>query len=149
MKKDSQLFVSIGMIVLGVLLVVKKSGVIHTAIMLIAAVLLLSAILDFIKKETGSGVVKAVLAIGVAVFGWMFVELALYLIGILLIFHGVTQLVQNAKQKPSGNLAYVIPVFSLIAGCCLLFNQGGTVNWIFVVAGLILIVEGVLSLTRS
>lgn len=149
MKKDSQLFVSIGMIVLGVLFVVKKSSVIHTAIMLIAAVLLLSAILDFIKKESGSGVVKAVLAIGIAVFGWMFVGLALYLVGILLILHGVTQLVQNAKGKSGGNLAYAIPVFSLIAGCCLLFNQGGTVNWIFVVAGLILIVEGVLSLTRS
>lgn len=149
MKKDSQLFIRIGMIVLGVLFVVKRSGVIHTAMMLIAAVLLLSAIFDFIKKETGSGIIKAVIAVGVAVFGWLFVELALYLIAILLILHGITQLVQIGKQKPSGYLPYAVPVFSLIAGCCLLFNQGGTVDWIFVVAGVILIVEGVLSLTRS
>lgn len=149
MKKDSQLFLRIGMIVLGVLFVVKKSGVIHTAMMLIAAVLVLSAIFDFTKKESSSGIIKAVIAVGVVVFGWLFVELALYLIAVLLILHGITQLVQIAKQKPSGYLPYAVPVFSLIAGCCLLFNQGGTVDWLFVVAGVILIVEGVLSLTRS
>ncbi len=149
MKKDSQLFMRIGMIVLGVLFVVKRSGVIHTALMLIAAILLLSAIFDFIKKQTGSGVTKAVIALCVVVFGWLFVELALYLIAALLLLYGIAQLIQTVRQKPKGYLPYAVPVFSLIAGCCLLFNQGGTVDWIFVVVGIVLIVEGVLSLSRS
>lgn len=149
MKKDSQLLIRIGMIVLGVLFVFKRSGVIHTAITLIAAVLLLSAILDFIKKQTSSGVVKGVIALCVMVFGWLFVELALYLIAALLLLYGIGQLIQTVKQKPGGYLPYVVPVFSLIAGCCLLFNQGGTVDWIFVVVGIVLIVDGILSLGRS
>lgn len=149
MKKDSQWLMRVGMIVLGLLFVVKRSGVIHTAMMLIAAVLLLSAILDFTKKQRNSGIIKAVIAVGVVVFGWLFVELALYLIAVLLVLYGITQLVQTAKQKPNGNLPYAVPLLSLLAGGCLLFNQGGTVDWIFVVAGLVLIVQGVLSLTRS
>ena len=149
MKKDSQLLIRIGIIVLGVLFVIKRSGVIHIAITMIAAVLLLSAIYDFIKKQTSNGVIKGVIALCVRVIGWMFVELALYLIAALLLFYGIGQLIQTVKQKPNGYLPYAVPVFSLIAGCCLLFNQGGTVDWIFVVVGIVLIVDGILSLVRS
>lgn len=149
MKKDSQLLIRIGMIVLGVLFVFMQSGVIHTAITLIAAVLLLSAILDLVRKQTNSGVVKGVVAVCVMVFGWLFVELALYLIAALLLFYGVSQLIRTVKEKPVGYLPYAVPVFSLIAGCCLLFNQGGTVDWIFVVVGIVLIVDGVLSMIRK
>ncbi len=149
MKKDSQLFLRIGMIVLGALFVVKRSGVIHSALTVIAAILVLSAVFDFIKKQTSSGVVKGIIALCVMVFGWLFVELAFYLIAVLLMFYGVVQLVQTAKQKPNGYLPYAVPVFSLIAGCCLLFNQGGTIDWIFVVVGMVLIAEGILALVRS
>lgn len=149
MKKDSQLFLSIGMIILGALFVVKRSGVIHSALTVIAAILVLSAVFDFIKKQTGSGIVKGVIALGVMVFGWLFIELAFYLIAILLIFYGIVQLIQTSKQKPSGYLPYAVPVFSLAAGCCLLFHQGGTIDWIFVVVGIVLITEGILALVRS
>lgn len=149
MKKDSQLLIRIGTIVLGALFVVQRSGVIHTAITLIAAILLLSAILDLIKKQIGSGVVKGVVAVCVMVFGWLFVELALYLIAAVLLLNGISQLIQIVKEKPVSYLPYVAPVFSLIAGSCLLFNQGGTVDWIFVVVGIVLIVDGILSMVRS
>lgn len=149
MKKDSQLLIRIGLIVLGVLFVMKRSGVIHIAITMIAVVLLLSAIYDFIKKQTRNGVIKGIIALCVMVFGWLFVELALYLIAALLLFYGIGQLIQTVKQKPGGYLPYAVPVFSLIAGCCLLFNQGGTIDWIFVVVGIVLIVDGILSLVRS
>lgn len=149
MKKDSQLLIRIGTIVLGALFVVQRSGVIHTAITLIAAILLLSAILDLIKKQIGSGVVKGVVAVCVMVFGWLFVELALYLIAAVLLLNGISQLIQIVKEKSIGYLPYAAPVFSLIAGSCLLFNQGGTVDWIFVVVGIVLIVDGILSMVRS
>lgn len=149
MKKDSQLLIRIGTIVLGALFVVQRSGVIHTAITLIAAILLLSAILDLIKKQIGSGVVKGVVAVCVMVFGWLFVELALYLIAAVLLLNGISQLIQIVKEKPISYLPYAAPVFSLIAGSCLLFNQGGAVDWIFVVVGIVLIVDGILSMVRS
>lgn len=149
MKKDSRLFLRIGMILLGLLFIVKRSGVIHSALTLIAAILVFSAVFDFIKKQTSSGIVKGVIALAVMIFGWMFVELAFSLIAVLLLFYGIVQLVQTVKQKPKGYLPYAVPIFSLVAGCCLLFNQGGTVDWIFVVVGIVLIAEGILSLIRS
>ena len=40
---------------------------------------------------------------------------------------------------------YIKPVIGMAASVCLIFNQGGTVAWVFVVTGIIFVIEGILN----
>jgi uncharacterized membrane protein HdeD (DUF308 family) len=44
---------------------------------------------------------------------------------------------------------YAIPVVLLVIGALLLFNQGGTVNWVFVVSGIFTVLQGGLLLVSA
>lgn len=59
---------------------------------------------------------------------------------------GLLQLVQAIRNKNRNTIALITPVLSVLAGICLLFQQGSSVDWIFVMVGIVLIIEGILSL---
>ena len=101
------------------------------------------------------GIIKIVVGAVVIVFGWAFVTVALYVIGVLLILYGLLALVNKIKLRVhytnvvSTVISYSVQVVSIIIGLFLLFNQGGTVNWVFIVAGIFSIIEGLLLLVDA
>ncbi|MGM9652779.1 MAG: DUF308 domain-containing protein [Eubacteriales bacterium] len=139
-------------ILLGILLIVMKNSVISIAITVCGVVLLISAVMEFIAGMVHSGIIKAVVGVCVLVFGWMFVNLALYILAAAIIIMGLMQIVNIHKYAPVNQsgaekvVSYLRPVAAVIAGACLLFNQGGTVSWLFVFAGVLLIVQGAVEL---
>ena len=47
----------------------------------------------------------------------------------------------------TNNVLYLIgPILMIVAGVLLFFNQKGTIDWVFIVEGVILIVEGLFNL---
>lgn len=150
-KKES-LASAIVSIVLGVLLILLKNNVISIALTVFGVCLLISAILDFTHKMTNFGIIKAVVGACVLIFGWVFVNVALYLLAAAIIMIGLLQIVNLHKFVPVNFTAtqkilmYVKPVATVIAGGCLLFNQGGTIAWVFILTGVLLVIEGVLEL---
>ena len=139
-------------ILLGILLIVMKNSVISIAITVCGVVLLISAVMEFIAGMVHSGIIKAVVGVCVLVFGWMFVNLALYILAAAIIIMGLMQIVNIHKYAPVNQsgaekvVSYLQPAAAVIAGACLLFNQGGTVSWLFVFAGVLLIVQGAVEL---
>ena len=47
-------------------------------------------------------------------------------------------------SKQDKVVVYAKPVLTVLAGAILLLNQGGVIDWIFMVVGILLIVEGAL-----
>ena len=146
MQKNSSLMTAVLTIALGIVFVIKRGGVLGLAVSLVGIVLIIAAIFDLVKKDTTAAIIKGVIGIGVLVFGNLFIHLALYLIAIMLLMMGLLQLVQALRNKNRNTIALITPVLSVLAGICLLFQQGSSVDWIFVMVGIVLIIEGILSL---
>lgn len=152
MNKNDRLVAGVFAIALGVMFITAQNKVIQITLSVLGAALLIMALIDFVGKETVKGVFKAVAGVCVIVFGWIFVDLALYLIAALLLLCGIFQLILVFKLKalglPTFNkiLAFAKPVATLVAGAFLLFNKDGALSWIFVLSGVLITVEGILLL---
>lgn len=152
MDKKEGIITSVISIVLGVMLIIMKGGVINLAITFLGIAILISAIIDFVNRMINRGIIKAVISICILVFGWLFIELALFIFAASIIIMGLLQIANIHKFSPVNLtikekiMLYLKPVVTVLAGACLLFNQSGTINWIFVVAGILLIIESILEL---
>lgn len=152
MEKRENMLTAIVSILLGLLLITLKGQVISIALTILGGAILLWAVIDFVNQMTSSGIVKSVIGICVLVFGWMFVNLALYILAAAIIIMGLLQIVNLHKICPINLtitqkiLFYAKPAVIVLAGGCLLLNQGGTIDWVFIITGVLLIVEGVFAL---
>ena len=137
-------------IVLGLLLFLLKGEVISIVLTIIGILVLVSAFFDWKNQRTNTGLVKLVVGICILFFGWLFVNLALFLLAAVIIIIGLKKIIQVKEQNPV-NLSmqekvvvYAKPVLTVLAGAILLLNQGGVIDWIFMAVGILLIIEGAL-----
>jgi len=134
----------------GLLLCLLKGEVISIVLSIIGILVLVSAFFDWKNQRTNTGIVKLVVGICILLFGWLFVNLALFLLAAVIIIIGLKKIMQVKEQSPV-NLStqdkvvvYAKPVLTVLAGAILLLNQGGVIDWIFMVVGILLIIEGAL-----
>ena len=120
-----------------------------------AVLLIVLGIMNLTTKLVAPGVVKIVVGALVILFGWVLVSAALYILAALLLIFGILQLYAQIKLNTKGAriidtiFAYALPVICIVIAFFLFFNQGGTVDWVFIVAGVFTIIEGILMLANS
>lgn len=142
-------------IVVGLLFLILKGEVISIALTVLAVGAVAMGIYKLIKKETQVGITAIVIGVVVGLCGWLFVNVTLVVIAVLMILGCVMNLLGNLKNdgyKMSVGQAlkvYLKPVLGIIAGICLLFNQGGVMNWVFIVTGVLFIIEGAMLLIEK
>ncbi len=155
MNQKENVASALGSILLGILLIVMKGKIITAAITLLAVFVIVGAIMDFAAGLVNYGIVKSVAGICILVFGWVFASLAFYILAAGIILMGLLQISSIKKTMPVNLTAgerfqeYFKPGLMVVAGACLLFNQSGTIAWAFIVTGILLIVNGVMSLFGS
>lgn len=151
-KKNDWLY-ALASILIGVLFVWKRGGVLGIAMTVLGVALIVLGVVDLTKKHTERGVVKLVLGLAVILCGWLFFSLALYVLAALLLVYGVLNLIAFFRSKARSAYAVIVglagPVICVLAAVCLLFHQGETVDWVFLATGILLIVQGALSLVKS
>ncbi|MBQ9782518.1 MAG: DUF308 domain-containing protein, partial [Clostridia bacterium] len=123
-----------------------KGGVIGIAMTVLGVGLIVWAVLDLIDKNNTSGIIKLIAGIVVIVFGWTLASIVLYVMAALLLVYAVYQLYQLITGKVKDFVKFIEPGVMALIAILLLFNQGGTIAWVFIVAGIFLIVEGALAL---
>lgn len=152
MKISEKWIAAILTILIGVLFIVMKSGVIGVAMTVLGAVLIVLGLLDLLQKEIPPAVVKIVIGALIILFGWTITSAVLYIVAALALIYGVLLLYQLVKSRKKGSclldtlLGYAVPVLFIVIGLLLFFNQGGTLNWVFIVAGIFTVIEGGLML---
>jgi uncharacterized membrane protein HdeD (DUF308 family) len=139
---------AIALILIGGLFIIYKGEVISIAMSLIGITLVVLGIIDILRARVFSGVVKLVFAALVVLAGWLFVTLALYVLGAFLLIAGITQLIAISKLKIKKlTLPAVMhiaqPVIYILVAICLFFNQGGAISWVFILSGVFLILDGI------
>lgn len=155
LKLEHRVVWAILYIALGIMFIVLKGSIISIAMTVTGAAAIVMGLIDMSNKNTNVGVAKVVGGVCVIAFGWMFVSLALNLLAAILIINGIFHFVQlrkNVQPIPIGAqkvLVYLEATASILAGLTLLFNQAGSIAWIFTITGILLVFEGILSLARG
>lgn len=144
MKINEKPILAILTIVLGILFIAYKGAIISVAMTIFGVALLALAIIDFFHENSSSAIIKAIAGIIVIIFGWLLVSVSLYIMAGLLIIFGGYKIYLLINDKVKDALKFIAPALFAIIGLCLLFNQGGTVAWVFIVAGIALIIQGVI-----
>lgn len=153
MKKirGNEIITAVALIVIGALFMIYKSEIISIAMSLIGVTLIVLGVLDIVRKNTMSGIVKMVFGALVLAAGWLFVTLALYILGACLLVAGIGQLYRLSKIKVKKitlpyAMHFVQPIIYILVAVCLFFNQGGALSWVFTVSGIFLIIDGIVAL---
>lgn len=153
-KKNNQLISAIITIAIGLLFIVCKNDIIGITMTVFGVALIVSAVFDFVHKQIVPGVVKSVVGVVVIIFGWTLMSAALYIMAALLLIYGLLLLyaaIQNRgliSDKVDKVLSFVQPSVYIFVGICLLFNQGGTIDWVFILSGIFLVIEGIVALVQ-
>lgn len=155
MKVSEKIISAILTLVLGILFIVLKGQVVSIAMTILGVLLIVLGIMNLTTKLVAPGVVKIVVGALVILFGWVLVSAALYILAALLLIFGILQLYAQIKLNTKGAriidtiFAYALPIICIVIAFFLFFNQGGTVDWVFIVAGVFTIIEGILMLANS
>ncbi len=154
MKFGNKVITAILAIVVGILFIVMKSSLLKIAIALLGLALFIMGIKYLVGQKFAYGAGLLAAGLITAFCGWQFTSLALYVIAILMIVYCIMNFIMTWQNRWSFITlsqrihAFLKPVIGIFAGTCLLFNQGGAVSWVFVVAGIVFVIEGVLMLTE-
>ncbi len=154
MKNTNKMITAVVAIIVGILFIAMKGEVISLAMTALGIAAVVMGILDITKSESKGGVIKLVVGALIITFGWLFTSVMLYIIAALMIIYCIGNLVASLKTDgyPMSTVqairTYAKPVIGLVAGACLLLNQGRTVSWAFVIAGIVFVAEGIMMLSE-
>ena len=154
MKKSEKLIAGLVTMALGVLLIILKANIISILITILVVGLIVLGALDLYHKLVPPGVIKIVVGVVIILCGWLIVSAVLYLLAAVLLIAGILMLYEQIKKGACKELwktvcAYAVPAVFIIIGLLLMFNQGNTVNWVFIISGVLTVVEGGLLLVNS
>ena len=148
MTKTEKIIVAILTILLGVLLIAFQETVLKIAVALVGFLLIALALLDFFHKSYPLAIVKLVAGVVVILFGVFAVKAVVYILAGLLLVFGLLLLYERFRTRVycaslwQKIIAYLLPAICVSTGILLLFGGGKTAEWVFIVSGVLIIVEG-------
>ncbi len=149
-KSDSAVASALLYVILGVLLIVFKSQTLGWAMTIAGAVFIISGVLDIVKGNVAGGAVSLIIGIAILVLGWTAVTIVLLVLGILMAVKGLVSLIQALKRKKKNVLAIIFALLTIIAGGLIIFGYASAIiDTVLLVAGILLVVDGVLGLASA
>ncbi len=155
MKKTEKIISAALTMALGVLLIVLQGRLVSILMTVLGLGLIAFGIMDLINRLFPPAVIKLVIGAVIIFCGWVIVSAVLYLVAAALLIVGILLLYEKIKLRVRGVTLfhtlceYAVPVLFLVIGGLLLFNQGNTVNWVFIVSGVFTVVEGGILLVNA
>ncbi len=136
-------------IVMGILMIVFRAGMIKWALIIGGALMIIYGIYSIVQKKasTRDGVIMAIGGLVCVIGGWWFLEIALIVLGIVFIVKGFMDLIKNGFGKSGQGL--IAPVVTIVVGVLLVVSRWALVDWLFIILGIVLIVDGILTLVGS
>ena len=155
MKTSEKIISAIVTMALGVLLLVLKGEFISILMTVIGISLIVLGVLDLFYRLVPPAVVKLVVGALIILCGWVIVETVLYIVAAILLIVGILMLYDKIKKRIYCRsllhtiFEYAAPALFILIGFMFLFHQGKAVNFIFIVSGILTIMEGGLLLANA
>ncbi|MBR3803960.1 MAG: DUF308 domain-containing protein [Clostridia bacterium] len=129
--------------IIGVLLIVLKSGSLGILMTAVGALLIVLGVLDAVKGDVVKGVIEALIGVAIIVFGWLIAGIVLLVFGVLLIIKGVLDLLKVYKK---GFMASLSSIVTIVIGVILVISKFALIDLFCIIAGVIFIINAVLTL---
>ena len=157
MKIASNLISAAITLALGILFIILKAEVVGICITLLGVALIVMAVFDFIRGDIATGIVRTLLAVAVLLIGWLLLDVALIVLGVVLLVHSILEIVKMivtiVKEKELKIFATVLgliqPALKIVASVFLITSRAAAIEWAVIIAGIVLIVEGVCAIVRA
>lgn len=152
MNKSQKIISAILTIALGVLLIAMRGEMISVFMTILGVALIVLGTIELIQKCVTQAVIKIVVGGLIILFGWTLVSAVLYIIAAFLLIVGILGLYDCLRYhvKCLRGIEILkeisIPVICILIGVTLFFNVW---DWIFIVAGILTIIEGGLILQEA
>ncbi len=142
-ERNGALLTALLYILAGLLFCIFRTTVLSWLMTVIGALLVVSGVLHMLDKRMTEGVVTAAVGILILLGGWLFVDIILLVLGIALTAKGVLDLARalDVKNNISGIAAAII---TMLVGVALIVSKWALLDWLFIILGVVLIVDGVL-----
>ena len=152
--KSSTTAAGIIYIIFGLLCIIFQSNIISFIELWAGLALIAFGIINLIKEGIINGLLMIIFGILVLLLGGFVVAVVLYIIAIAAIVIGIQRVCYFSKHRAAVNDSILGPevlraILLIIFGVIFLFNQVGTVNVIFIIEGIIMIVSGVCAIADS
>ena len=144
---DTNLFVSILYVALGLLLVIFPGDALNWAMTLAGVFFIISGILELVKKNWFGGAISLIIGIVILALGWTLIDIVLLVLGILIAVKGLIALVNALKKRKKNALSIVFAILTVVVGLILAFGNALTV--MTVIAGVLLVINGLLGLASA
>ena len=148
MKTSEKIVSAIVTMALGVLLLVLKGEFISILMTVVGVSLIVLGVLDIFYRLVPPAVVKIVVGSLIILCGWVIVEVVLYIVAAILLIVGILMLYDKIKKKLYCRnilqtiIEFAVPALFILIGFMFLFHQGKAVNLVFVISGVLTIMEG-------
>ena len=155
MKKSEKITAAILTMVVGVLLIAMQDNFIGLLMTIAGVCLIVLGVVDIFHRFIPPAVIKIVSGILIIVCGWVLVEAVLYVIAAMLLIAGVLLLYDKIRKRVVCDslfktiLEYALPSVFILIGIFLLFHQAVALEIIFVVTGILTLVEGAILLIEA
>ncbi len=150
MTKTEKLIISIVTITIGVLLIALQDVMVQVGTSIAGIIILVLGVLDLLSRETVIGMIKFVFGILVLVFGWLVTSAVLYVLAVAVMVLAAWWVYELWKVRcirlKSWGIAwrYLQPALLIAIGMLLFFHQGENKGWLFILTGVLTVLEGAL-----
>ena len=133
-------------VAIGILFIIFKATVLDWMMTGIGVLFIINGIIDLTHGRTVTGIVGIGIGAIIIIGGWTLTGLILIIFGVLLAVKGALDLIPALKRKK------LIPILSsaltIAAGVLVALGKWIVLDWFFIALGIILIVDGVIALTK-
>ena len=147
----SELLTALLYIVVGILFCIKQDAMIDILLTIAGVLLIVKGVLDIVAKRVASGVIAAVAGLAMLLLGWVFksiIHIAIVIFGIVILIKAIQNIFEMLKRKYTV-LEMVGAILAAVIGVLLIFNGWGMINWVFILIGIALILDGAIALIKE
>lgn len=145
---NKKLSTSIILVIIGVLCIIFKQELVKYLISGMGILIIVSGVIDISKNKTTNGIIEILIGILMIAFSWLILEVCLLLIGISLLAYAIRKLSFAIKLTEHVDSTYkkvqlvAFPLLTVILGILLIISRWAFVNTLFIIIGIILILNG-------
>lgn len=148
---SSELLTALLYIVVGILFCIKQDAMIDILLTIAGVLLIVKGVLDIVAKRVASGVIATAAGLAMLLLGWVFksiIHIAIVIFGIVILIKSIQNIFEILKKKYTV-LEMVGAILAAVIGVLLIINGWGMVNWVFILIGIALIMDGAIALIKE
>ncbi len=136
-------------IIIGAMFIVFRSSMLGWALTVAGILAIAYGIYLSFNKQLVLGIIFAVVGVLLIVGGWVFLNIILIVFGVLLVVYGVKGLIEALQKKKKAVFPIVVSILTIVAGILFIVSKWALVDWMFIIIGAVLIIDGILALINK